>query len=149
MIDRAGSPFYEQGLRFSCTRCSACCRLEPGYVFLSRKDMELLAEGLKMRYSGVMETYCRWTPMPGGEMQLSLQEKPGFDCIFWQKGCTIYPYRPLQCKTFPFWESTLCSRDAWEGLSCPGIGSGTLYSRDYIESCLARRRAEPIVTRRA
>ena len=148
MKSHTNTPVYAQGLRFSCTRCSACCRLTPGYVFLSGKDLELLAEGLQIKYTGVMEKYCRWVPVPGGEMQLSLREKPGFDCIFWQEGCTMYPYRPLQCRTFPFWESILHSRDVWEGLSCPGTGKGTFYSREYIENCLAQRKAEPILTRR-
>ena len=35
----------------------------------------------------------------------SLIEKPGGDCIFWDKeaGCTVYPARPVQCQTWPFW----------------------------------------------
>ena len=144
-----GKPFYAEGLRFSCTRCSECCRFEPGFVFLSGNDVELLAEGLQMRYTDVMERYCRWVPSPGGEMQLSLKEKPGYDCIFWQNGCEIYRFRPLQCRTFPFWKSTLCSREAWEGLSCPGINKGTLHSRENIESCLAQRRADPVLMRGA
>jgi len=141
-------PFYAQGLCFSCTRCSECCRLGPGYVFLSEKDMELLAKGLKMKYTVLMEKFCRWVPFPGG-VQLSLKEKPGFDCIFWQDGCSVYNYRPLQCRTFPFWDSTLSSKKAWESLSCSGAGKGMLHSREYIEDCLAQRKAEPIIRRGA
>ena len=35
----------------------------------------------------------------------SLIERPGGDCIFWDKsaGCTVYPARPVQCQTWPFW----------------------------------------------
>ncbi|HUX21603.1 MAG TPA: YkgJ family cysteine cluster protein, partial [Spirochaetia bacterium] len=36
-------PFYQDGLRFECTRCDACCRHEPGYVFLSQTDLRRLA----------------------------------------------------------------------------------------------------------
>jgi len=140
--------FYSQGLRFSCVRCSDCCRIGPGYVFLSRNDVNLLAKGLKMKYIDIVEKYCRWV-LIDGKKQLSLTEKPGFDCIFWQEGCKVYPYRPLQCRTFPFWESTLCTRKAWEGLSCPGVGKGKLHDREYIENCLVQRRAEPILTRGA
>jgi Fe-S-cluster containining protein len=142
-------PFYTEGLRFSCTRCSSCCRHEPGYVFLSKNDLELLAKGLQMKYTGIMQKYCRWVPSPGGGKQLSLKEKPGFDCILWQNGCSVYQYRPLQCRTFPFWQSTLSSREAWNNLTCPGIDKGALHSREYIENCLAQRRAEPIITRGA
>ncbi|HQO67077.1 MAG TPA: YkgJ family cysteine cluster protein, partial [Spirochaetales bacterium] len=31
--------FWHEGLRFECARCSACCRYEPGYVFLSADDL--------------------------------------------------------------------------------------------------------------
>ena len=148
MVFAENKPFYAQGLRFSCTRCSVCCRHEPGYVFLSKNDLELLAKGLQMKYTGIMQNYCRWVPAAGGEKQLSLKEKTGFDCIFWHDGCSVYRFRPLQCRTFPFWKSTLSAPEAWEGLSCPGIGKGALHSREYIENCLAQRIAEPIITRR-
>ena len=141
--------FYSEGLRFSCTRCSSCCRHEPGYVFLSETDVKLLAKALKIAYTGVMQKYCRWVPAPGGGKQLSLKEKPSFDCILWQNGCSVYQYRPLQCRTFPFWQSVMSTREAWDGLSCPGAGKGTLHSKEHIESCLAQRIAEPVITRRA
>ena len=149
MIHSKKKPFYKLGLRFSCTRCSGCCRIGPGYVFLSEKDVQLLAEGLQMKYTDVMEIHCRWVPSWDGKMQLSLKEKADFDCIFWQDGCKVYPYRPLQCRTFPFWESILCDRKNWEELSCPGAGKGTLHSMEYIESCLAQRNFEQIVSRGA
>ena len=100
-----------------------------------------------MKYTGIMEKFCRWVTVPGGGKQLSLKEKPGFDCIFWQNGCTVYQYRPLQCRTFPFWESILGSQEAWENLSCKGAGKGSLHSREYIENCLTQRKAEPILVR--
>jgi len=144
-------PFYADGLYFSCTRCSCCCRHEPGYVFLSEPDLRLLAKELKIQYNNVnklIEAYCRWVPAYEG-LKLSLKEKANFDCIFWQDGCTVYRSRPLQCRTFPFWASALCSREAWEGLTCPGIGSGEFHSLEYIEDCLARQKAEPAMVKRA
>ena len=30
-------PFYAEGLRFACTRCSICCRGEPGYAFFLKR----------------------------------------------------------------------------------------------------------------
>ncbi|MDR2661897.1 MAG: YkgJ family cysteine cluster protein [Treponema sp.] len=140
--------FYSRGLRFSCRRCSDCCRHEPGVVFLSDNDVRLLAEELKMKYTGIVENYCRWVPVPGGAEQLSLKEKPNFDCIFWDQGCTVYKSRPLQCRTFPFWESTVFSRQTWESLACPGAGKGELHRREYITGCLERRKAEPVLQRR-
>jgi Fe-S-cluster containining protein len=139
------TPFYSQGLRFSCTRCSACCRYESGYVFLSQNDVSCLAKELQMEYNALIETYCRWVPAVGGRKQLSLKEKAGFDCIFWKDGCTVYKSRPLQCRSFPFWESVMASREAWDGLDCPGIGSGELFGKDRIEALLQKRRDEPVL----
>jgi Fe-S-cluster containining protein len=151
-------PFYSGGLRFSCTRCSSCCRHESGFVFLSKIDLALLAAECRIGYNGFVDTYCRWTPVFGGETyisrdgeteRLSLREKPNFDCIFWDGACTVYRARPLQCRAFPFWRSILSSEDAWNiaAAGCPGMGKGTLHGRDEIESCLAARAAAPIITR--
>ncbi|MDR2553446.1 MAG: YkgJ family cysteine cluster protein [Treponema sp.] len=140
-------PFYAGGLRFSCTRCSSCCRYEPGFVFLSAQDLRLLAETVKMEYTVFVETYCRWVPAPEGGERLSLREKAGFDCVFWENGCGVYHGRPLQCRTFPFWKSNLVSRQVWESLSCPGVNRGDLHDGGHIEACLERRRAEPVLRR--
>jgi Fe-S-cluster containining protein len=140
-------PFYAQGLRFSCARCSECCRIDPGFVFLRKNDMEMLVSALRMTYTEFIQRYCRWTPNAGGREQLSLREKANYDCIFWSNGCAIYEARPLQCRAYPFWPSMLASRDAWEAARCAGMGRGTLYSREEIEVALARQRAQPIIER--
>jgi Fe-S-cluster containining protein len=149
-------PFYSGGLRFSCTRCSSCCRHESGFVFLSEKDLRLLAAECQMGYNDFVNTYCRWAPvffggsLRNGETErLSLKEKANFDCVFWDGACTVYSARPLQCRTFPFWRSILGSEEAWNiaASGCPGMGRGTLHDRDEIESCLAARAAAPIITR--
>jgi Fe-S-cluster containining protein len=142
-------PFYAEGLCFSCTRCSACCRFDPGYVFLSKKDADVLAGMLKIGYTEFVETYCRWVSAAGGSAQLSLKEKSNYDCIFWKEGCRVYEGRPVQCRTFPFWPSILASPDAWKSAarSCPGMGKGELHNREHIESCLKARRQEPCINR--
>ncbi len=141
-------PFYAQGLRFTCQRCSQCCRFSPGYVFLSEKDLRRLAEHRGMRPSCFTEKYCREIDI-GGFRRLSLQEKSNYDCIFWENGgCTVYPVRPFQCRSFPFWSSFVASRQTWEeaGKDCPGIGKGELHSRETIEAWLNQRLQEPFIT---
>ena len=140
--------FYADGLRFSCTRCSSCCRYESGFVFLSEKDLSLLAAECQMEYNEFVKTYCRWVIAEEGQ-RLSLKEKTNYDCIFWDRGCLVYGARPLQCRTFPFWRSIVSSSGAWEMASgtCPGIGAGVLHDRKKIEACLAQRSAEPLIVR--
>jgi Fe-S-cluster containining protein len=142
--------FYAGGLRFSCTRCSSCCRYDPGFVFLSKKDTDALTAELRMNFEAFVVAYCRWVPAEGGMERLSLRERSNYDCIFWKNGCLMYDARPLQCKTFPFWQSILVSPKSWKwaGDSCPGVGTGTLHDAAYIESCLKRRRAEPAMARK-
>ncbi|GHV46874.1 zinc/iron-chelating domain-containing protein [Spirochaetia bacterium] len=142
-------PFYAEGLRFSCARCSACCRYESGYVFLSEKDLDLLAAVQNMGKAELIKTYCRWVAFGGGIEYLSLKEKTGYDCIFWQEGCTVYDGRPLQCRNFPFWDSIMVSAEAWNMAKsgCPGMGKGVLHSMAQIEACLEERLAEPVLTR--
>ncbi|MDR0997968.1 MAG: YkgJ family cysteine cluster protein [Treponema sp.] len=141
--------FYSDGLFFSCTRCSTCCRYESGYVFLSEKDLELLAAEQKMRRGDFIRAYCRWVRPEGRKEYLSLKEKPGYDCIFWNNGCAVYRARPLQCRSFPFWDSVLSSRASWEaaGTSCPGMGKGEFHNPAQIEACLKARLAEPVIIR--
>ena len=144
------SPFYAQGLRFSCTRCSACCRHDSGYVFLSGKDVSILGAALDMEYGEFTKVYCRWIPSVNGTWQLSLREKSNFDCIFWtEEGCSVYEKRPLQCRSFPFWQSVVCDKRNWKmtAQGCPGMGRGSLHSTDSIKKWLALRLKEPIISR--
>ena len=141
------TPFYASGLRFSCRRCSACCRYESGYVFLSEQDIELLVTELQTDYAGFIKTYCRWVPQNQGRECLSLKEKTNYDCIFWDSGCTMYHVRPLQCRTFPFWQPIVANAGAWEiaGSSCPGIDSGVLHGKEAINACIAMRAGQPVI----
>ncbi|MDR1862849.1 MAG: YkgJ family cysteine cluster protein [Treponema sp.] len=149
--------FYDAGLCFSCLRCSACCRYESGYVFLSRIDVAILAETLKMGYTEFMETYCRWISSGRRADRLSLKEKSNYDCIFWGSfrnsgqggGCGVYESRPLQCRAFPFWRSALDSEGDWKELAagCPGMDKGAFHPGREIEAWLEKQDAEPAITR--
>ena len=81
--------FYDNGLRFECQKCSACCRYDPGYVFLSRNDLASLTQRMKLSEKEFLETYCRTVDL-GGIKRVSLIEKKNYDCIFWEEGgCTV------------------------------------------------------------
>jgi Fe-S-cluster containining protein len=141
-------PFYAEGLRFSCTRCSVCCRGEPGYVFLSKEDLRKLLRRLGLDFKSFFREYCTLVD-EGMGMALTLRENAAYDCVLWgAEGCTVYDDRPAQCSTYPFWASILDSMASWnaEARNCPGIGGGELRSRKYIEKrMIARRGAGSIV----
>ena len=133
--------FYKKGLRFECTHCSRCCRLTPGYVFLTFKDLKDLMKATGLFQKSFLETYCREVNISGIK-RISLKEKNNLDCIFWENGgCAVYEYRPFQCKSYPFWSSNLSSPGAWEELkkSCPGVGRGRLHSKTMIDYWLKSR----------
>jgi len=144
------SPFYASGLRFSCKRCSACCRYESGYVFLSEKDLKILADWLKMDNRGFTNTFCRWVNKEQGREFLSLKEKSNFDCVFWDFGCKVYNARPVQCRTFPFWQSVVATSGAWEmaASGCPGINSGKMYDGKTIAAFIAQQSKVQIIERK-
>ena len=117
-------------------------------MYLSQKDVSLLESKFQIGYTEFVKAYCRWVEWGEGE-RLSLKEKANFDCIFWDMGCTVYQSRPLQCRTYPFWESIVSSRQAWEAAAkdCQGIGFGNLHCKEEIDGCLAQRDMEPVITR--
>jgi Fe-S-cluster containining protein len=66
----------------------------------------------------------------------SLREKANGDCVFYDRaaGCTVYPVRPRQCRTWPFWESNVRTPEGWRRTCevCPGSGQGDLIPAEEI-----------------
>jgi Fe-S-cluster containining protein len=93
--------------------------------------------------------YCRW--VPAGIIEcLSLKELANYDCVFWKNGCSVYNVRPLQCRSFPFWESILDSPSTWKAVAktCPGMGAGTWHPAYEIEAWIQQRRTEVLIERK-
>ncbi len=131
------APWYREGLAFTCTRCGACCTGAPGYVWVDSAEIAALAEH---RGESVEEFGRRFLRRVGG--RISLVERPGGDCIFWDKqaGCTVYASRPVQCRTWPFWPENIESPEAWDHVTgvCPGSGRGQVFSVEEIRATAAR-----------
>jgi Fe-S-cluster containining protein len=129
--------WYRDGLAFSCTRCGACCTGSPGYVWVSPEEIARLAEYRHETVEQFAATFVRRV-----KDRYSLIEKPGGDCIFWEKdaGCTVYAARPVQCQTWPFWPENVATPDDWDHVCaiCPGSGQGRLYTVDEIVSSLSK-----------
>jgi uncharacterized protein len=140
------NPFYTDGLCFKCTGCSKCCRHEPGFVFLSSNDILRLMDATGLAFRDFLVKFTRTVDLGTG-LAISLLETARFDCIFWKEGCSVYPARPLQCATYPFWERIVESRKSWlaEAEDCPGMASGPVHTRENIDDLLARRRKDPPV----
>ncbi len=128
--------FFQEGLCFECNRCSDCCRISPGVVYLSQSDLTSLCQWFNLEEEVFISQFCRWIPYYEGKEALSLLEKKNYDCIFWENGCKAYGARPVQCSTYPFWSWILKDRSTWdsEAKECPGINKGRKWSGDEIST---------------
>jgi Fe-S-cluster containining protein len=135
-VPKPKAPWYRDGLAFTCTRCGNCCTGAPGYVWVTPDEIERLAA---FRHETVEEFSARFVRLVGD--RYSLIEKPGGDCVFWDKqaGCTVYSARPVQCRTWPFWPENLESAQDWRQVQevCPGSGQWRLFSLSEIQTSLA------------
>ena len=124
--------WYRDGLKFSCTGCGGCCAGEPGYVWVSNSEIEVLAAALGMD----AEEFERRCVRKVGTHK-SLVERSNGDCVLLDnksRKCRAYESRPRQCHTWPFWPSNLASPAAWQEAAerCPGCNRGRLFSYDEI-----------------
>ena len=128
-------PFYKNGLKFSCQRCSFCCGHSPGFVYLSKTDLQNLCDFFKMDTKTFVEKYCRWADYYEGATVLALLEKKNYDCVLWNNGCSAYGARPIQCSTYPFWSWIVQDKNTWDEIAkeCPGMNKGQIWDADFIE----------------
>ncbi|MFO0801951.1 MAG: YkgJ family cysteine cluster protein [Gemmataceae bacterium] len=124
-------PWYADGLRFTCTQCGDCCTGEPGFVWVTDDEIAAIAEFRKEPVGEVTQLYTRRS-----KGRRTLKEKANGDCVFFERGrgCTVYPVRPPQCRTWPFWESNIATPEDWERTerNCPGSGEGELIPVEEI-----------------
>lgn len=124
--------FSQGGLRFSCTECGQCCSHPDGYVSLSENEASSIANFLDMAEEEFLQSAVNFDD----DRLLRLNSAENGDCIFLRNNrCTIYPVRPSQCRTFPFWPENLKSAYRWKitAQSCPGINQGTLHTFEEIK----------------
>ena len=107
----------------ACETCEGnCCIGESGHIWVSVQKIPEMAAFLNIDEESFIKHYLEKVGY-----RFSIKEKVvvkgEYDCIFFdreKKRCKIYPVRPIQCRTFPFWEYF---KDHEEELKeeCPGI----------------------------
>ena len=132
----AKRPWYSDGLQFECTQCGGCCTGFPGHVWVTQPEIDAIAVQIGMTSE---EVERKFVIQVGDRKSIKDLPQANFDCVFFDsetRGCHIYPVRPTQCRTFPFWDSTLESPRTWKAncKACPGSGVGRLYSLGEIEA---------------
>ena len=123
------SYFFDVGLRFECQECGACCTGAPGTIYAGALEIRRIAQFVGISVPDLKDAYL----YPFRD-SYSIREDSEGRCLFYERVCTIYPVRPIQCSTFPFWFDNLRSEQAWLNVAaeCPGVGRGRLYSKEEI-----------------
>jgi uncharacterized protein len=136
-----GNKWYKDGLRFECTQCGNCCSGDPGYVWATKEEIGRISQFLGRTDGWLDAKHLRRVGF-----RYSLTERRDGDCIFLKREggksmCSIYPVRPLQCRTWPFWTVNLQSQAAWDESSrrCPGMNSGTHHAFVSIEELRTKK----------
>ncbi len=129
--------WYVAGLNFECLGCGNCCAgPDEGFIWTSSEEAERIAKFLEMPPGRFRRKYLKRL----FNRSSIIEDAATKDCVFLTKhgkgrGCKIYPVRPNQCRTWPFWTSNLHSPDTWNeaAVRCPGINRGKHYSFVEIE----------------
>ncbi|EAH5223183.1 YkgJ family cysteine cluster protein [Campylobacter jejuni] len=90
----------------ACEKCGGkCCNGESGNIFASKEELEVLRKHLNLESKEFAEKYLRKVGFKMSFKEVECED--GFACIFFdtqKRNCSIYDFRPKQCRTFPFWE---------------------------------------------
>lgn len=106
----------------ACATCGGrCCTGSGGYIWVARQKIGEIARYLDITPETLMQRYLQKV---GYRLTIREEEvRPGsFACVFFdaQKGCLIYPVRPVQCKSFPFWDRFKQHPEELKA-ECPGV----------------------------
>ncbi|BCD62230.1 hypothetical protein NitYY0826_C1106 [Nitratiruptor sp. YY08-26] len=89
----------------ACASCNgACCRGESGYIWVSKQEIEAIAQFLQLSTQDFISNYLK---KEGYRYSIKeIKSKGEHFCIFFEegRGCSIYPVRPKQCRDYPFWK---------------------------------------------
>jgi len=116
----------EYNYRFDPSACEACggkcCRGESGYIWAKYQEIIDMAAYLEMTVEDFAVKYLRKVKHRYSLTEKQLGEED-YACIFFdekKERCGIYPVRPSQCRTFPFWEQ-FKQNEKEVREECPGI----------------------------
>jgi Fe-S-cluster containining protein len=90
-----------------CETCGGhCCTGESGYIWAKYDEIVEMSKYLNLTIEDFAIIYLKKVKHRYSLIEKQL-DKDNFACIFFDesiKRCSIYPVRPRQCRTFPFWE---------------------------------------------
>ena len=107
----------------ACESCGgACCTGSSGYIWAKYPEIEEMSAFLKLSVEEFATMYLKKVKHRYSIIEKKLDDE-NFACIFFNEKlmqCSIYPVRPRQCRTFPFWETFKKNTEEVKN-ECPGI----------------------------
>jgi hypothetical protein len=106
----------------ACESCQGrCCTGESGYIYVTKSEIIAISNLLELD----INLFARKYLFKKGYKYSIKEEKFGdsYECVFYDRdsnGCKIYDARPIQCRTFPFWDYYK-KRVSELKEECPGI----------------------------
>ncbi|WP_300669435.1 YkgJ family cysteine cluster protein [Desulfoluna sp.] len=106
----------------ACDTCKGrCCNGESGNIWITRGEIEILAETLGVDVPTLADNYLKKV---GYRTSIAERYEAGnYACLLYddQKGgCSVYEARPAQCRSFPFWDY-FKERPDEAAKECPGV----------------------------
>jgi len=107
-----------------CERCGGhCCTGESGYIWLKYEEIEAIAKFLELSVEDFATIHLKKVKHRYSLVEYRRSKQEDWACIFFDdtlKRCKIYPVRPTQCRTFPFWQQFLNNKEEVTK-ECPAI----------------------------
>ena len=89
-------------INFECKKCGKCCAV--GFIYLKKGEAEKMAAFTGLPVRQFKKKYTEFFLFLGRAL------KWGEDgaCLFLKQGkCSVYPARPSQCSSWPYWKNIL------------------------------------------
>ncbi len=128
-------------LRFECTGCGACCTGGADhYVEVNAAERDAIRAFLGLSPAWFRRRYLLQAAAGLTGIRLGRDGRCPF--LGGDNRCRVYPVRPRQCRTYPWWPELVEQRSGWqtEAKRCEGMNRGTVVPLAKIERMLSRER---------
>ncbi|MHA1791488.1 MAG: YkgJ family cysteine cluster protein [Promethearchaeota archaeon] len=140
--------FLKNGASFKCLvpdGCDGHCCKGEGSIYIFPEDITRFLDFFNLDLKTFMEKHVKIETGPCIILDtsnfvpfLTLKEKEDGSCKFLGKNglCEVYPARPFQCRSYPFWDLNVKTEKRWNDLmeTCPGASKNHDESSNYYFS---------------
>ncbi len=121
--------WWKDGLPFACTQCGKCChaRGDVAHVYVNYAERRALADYLQIDLATFNRRFTR--QQEDGHRLLRFRDG---HCVFLHGAtCSVHEAKPVQCRTWPFWQELLETK--------------TAYQQQVLDFCPGSQAREPVV----